>query len=103
MTMLRPIVIGAAMIMLGASPALALNCYGAGSSPGVGIGFEFRYGEFTEADEAQHDLLRLRRAGVDATSVEYWGGCIRAWVRNDDGPGEHMEFYHPRTLERVHE
>jgi hypothetical protein len=91
----------ATMIGLCATPALALSCYG--GTQGVGISLNFRFGDITESDAANFDLMRLQRAGVDASSVEYWNGCIRAWVRNDDGRGEHMEFYNPRTLERVYE
>ena len=101
MRMAPAMALAASLLVLGASPALALSCYGAGS--GVGVSLEFRFGDLSEADAAELDLLRLRRTGVDATSVEYWGGCIRAWVRNEDRPGEHMEFYHPLTLERVYE
>jgi hypothetical protein len=89
------------ILVLTATPAFALSCYDSGRDPGLAIGFEFRFGDITEQDEADFDLMRLRRIGVDATSVEYWNGCIRAWVRNEDGPGEHMEFYHPSTLRRV--
>lgn len=105
MNLLKPTALALATILLGASPAFALNCYGAGSvsSPSLNIGLEFRFGDVTEADNAQFDLMRLRRTGVDASSVEYWNGCIRAWVRNEDSVGEHMEFYHPRTLERVYD
>jgi hypothetical protein len=101
MKMLRSAVLAATIVGLGSAPALALSCYGAGSRPSVSFGIEFRFGDITEQDEANFDLMRLRRVGVDATSVEYWNGCIRAWVRSDNGVGEHMEFYHPRTLERV--
>lgn len=94
----------AALLIVPATPAFALNCYGAGGAArGLTLGLEFRFGELTEQDEANLDLMRLRRAGVDATSVEYWNGCIRAWVPNSEGVGQHMEYYDPRTLRRVDE
>ena len=93
----------AAILVMGiASPALALSCNSSGSpDPGFSLGLEFRIGVQSEQDSADLYLNRLQRLGVDATSVEFWNGCVRAWVRNEDGPGEHMEFYDPRTLRRV--
>lgn len=46
------------------------------------------------------DLKELQNRGVDATSVEDWNGCIRAFVRQPGG-GEIMEYYDPNTFERL--
>lgn len=98
--MLRGLAI-AAMLAAPATPALALSCNSTDGGAGLRFTLGFTFGNITERDEAEFDLIRLRREGVDATAVEYWNGCIRAWVRNPDGVGEHMEFYHPDTLRRV--
>lgn len=71
---------------------------------GSGFHFEFNFsigGEFTESDRNEFDLKQLRRRGIDATRVERWNGCIRAFVR-EPGGGQHMEFYDPNTYERVY-
>jgi hypothetical protein len=68
---------------------------------GVHIEFGFSIGgEFSESEQNQFDLMQLRRHGVDATRVERWNGCIRAFVRQPGG-GERMEFYDPNTFEQV--
>ncbi|WDR02420.1 hypothetical protein PSQ19_17690 [Devosia algicola] len=54
----------------------------------------------SEFDQNQLDLMQLRRMGVDATSVERWNGCLRAFVRNPGG-GETMEYYDPNTFRQV--
>ncbi|SFZ86189.1 hypothetical protein SAMN02983003_3364 [Devosia enhydra] len=51
-------------------------------------------------EKAQTDQMRLRRIGVEAISVDYWNGCIRAWVRQPGG-GQAEEFYDPNSLRRV--
>lgn len=51
-------------------------------------------------EKAQTDTMRLRRMGVEVTSLDYWNGCIRAWVRQPGG-GQGEEFYDPNTLRRV--
>ena len=95
-----PLIAATLILIVVASPAFAVSCNG-GTSPGFTLGLQFRFGDVTEHDEANFDAMRQRHNGVDVSSVEYWGGCIRAWVRNKDGRGEHMEFYDPRTLRRV--
>ena len=69
--------------------------------PGVTVSFGIAIGgEFTQEEKNRFTLMELRRMGVDATSVEMWGGCIRAYVRKPGG-GEEMQFFHPDSLERV--
>lgn len=69
---------------------------------GLTIEFGFTIGKpMGEAEQNEFYLNKLRRMGVDATGVTQWNGCIRAFVRNADGRGEHMEFYDPRTFELI--
>lgn len=71
-------------------------------APGVTISFGASIGgEFTESEQNEFNLMRLRQMGVDATSAEIWGGCIRAFVRKPGG-GVEMQFFHPDTFERVY-
>lgn len=66
-----------------------------------GVSFGFGIGsDYSETEQNDFDLMALRQAGVDATSVEKWNGCIRAYVRQPGG-GERMEFYDPNTLRQV--
>jgi hypothetical protein len=69
--------------------------------PGVSISFGVTLGDkFSESDQNEFNLMRLRRMGVDATRAEMWGGCIRAFVRTPGG--EEMQFFHPQSFERVY-
>ncbi len=86
-----------------ATPSLAAMCYD--PKPGVHVGFDFEFssdGKFTESDRAEHDLMRLRRAGIDAVRAERWNGCIRAFVPVGENGHEEMQFFHPDSLERVY-
>lgn len=85
---------------LAAGPALAgPMCNDA--TPGVQLSFEFSMGEkMSESDRNEFDLRRLRSQGVDATSVERWGSCIRAYVRKPEG-GIEMQFFDPNSYRRV--
>ena len=40
----------------------------------------------------------LRSLGYKVNSVEEWNGCIRAFVENANGRGEHMAYFDPDTL-----
>ncbi len=69
----------------------------------AGFSIEFGVGAgrvFSENDSNDFDMMELRRMGVDATRVERWNGCIRAFVRQPGG-GEAMQFYDPNSFERV--
>lgn len=86
------------LALTGAAQASA-ECYA--QRPGVQISFGLSIGkEFTEQEKNEYFLSQLRQRGVDATRVEMWGGCIRAFVRKPGG-GEEMQFFHPDSLERV--
>ncbi|MNY82203.1 hypothetical protein D3C86_2241690 [compost metagenome] len=52
-------------------------------------------------DRDNFDLMHLRQQGVDATRVERWNGCIRAFVRKPGG-GEEMQFFEPGTYRPVY-
>jgi len=93
----------AAIAIVGAistTPAFALFCSNSGPSAAfeitTGNGF-FKHDAYAQNE---FDLQRLRRIGVEATSVERWNGCLRAFVRTASG-GSTMEFYDPGTLRRV--
>jgi hypothetical protein len=45
--------------------------------------------------------LQLRGAGYDVNQVEEWNGCVRAFVENANGRGEHMAYFEPDTLELI--
>lgn len=82
-----------------ATPALAVPFCVGGSANGIGAEIIIG-GKMKEADRMEFALMALRRQGVDATRVEIWNGCYRAFVRNGSG-GEVMEFYDPDTLRQV--
>jgi hypothetical protein len=53
--------------------------------------------------DAEFEAYRqqLQQMGVDATRVESWNGCLRAFVRNSSG-GQDMRYFDPNTLEPVY-
>jgi hypothetical protein len=88
----KSIALGLALSAIMATPALAAPiCSGT-----FGLSREV----YSEADINDYNLNMLRSNGVRATSAEIWGGCIRAFVRQDDGR-EVMEFYEPTNFRRV--
>lgn len=85
---------------LAAGPALAGPMCN-DSTPGVQLSLGFSIGEkMSESDRNEFDLQLLRSKGVDATSVERWGDCIRAYVRKPEG-GIEMQFFDPNSYRRV--
>ncbi|MEQ1769010.1 MAG: hypothetical protein ABL879_04160 [Devosia sp.] len=89
----------AAGFTLLASPSFALYC---AIPPTPGITFKLQFGDtLSESEENALYLKLLRHRGVDATGVRQWNNCLRAFVRDDDGHGEHLEYYDPTTFERV--
>ena len=89
---------------LAAIPATAVSAVAAPfctGAAGVNLSFGFMIGsQYTEEDRTDLAQIELRRRGVDATRVEFWNGCLRAYVRRP-GSGEVMEFYDPDTYEQV--
>lgn len=108
--MLRPAVFAASFVLLAAaaSPAAAIYCHG--SHPGAPFGGRIEFGFSTgtmgsrSIDSQQQQLefyrLELRRRGVDTDRVEFWSGCLRAYVRGPSG-GTRFEFYDPATLRQL--
>ncbi|OYW98491.1 MAG: hypothetical protein B7Z15_22075 [Rhizobiales bacterium 32-66-8] len=89
-----------ALLAAAAAPVQAAFCND--DSGGVVVTFGFQIGEpYTEQERNDFDLMELRREGIDATRVERWNGCIRAFVRKPEG-GEEMQFFDPKTFERVY-
>jgi hypothetical protein len=82
------------LIALPAVPAYAAVTY----CPDSRIGLN--YAGYSEDDILDYQLDQLRLRGVDATRVEKWNGCLRAFVRQPGG-GEIMEFYDPHSYRRV--
>ena len=90
--------LSALALLVAAVPAQAAFCT---DDRGVVVTFGVQIGEpYTEQELNEFDLMRLRQEGVDATRVERWNGCIRAFVRKPEG-GEEMQFFDPNTFERV--
>ncbi|MVT00411.1 hypothetical protein [Devosia marina] len=95
-------IVAAVLLVLafcGSAQASTAQCLA--NRPGVSISFGVTLGDkFSESDQNEFNLMRLRRMGVDATRAEMWGGCIRAFVRTPSG--EEMQFFHPQSFERVY-
>lgn len=86
--------------LLTGSSVAAPFCDGAFDSGRVTFGFSIG-GKYTEQERNDFDMMELRRMGVDATRVERWNGCIRAFVRKPGG-GEEMQFFEPGTYRPVY-
>ncbi len=98
--MWRPIAL-AGLIACLATPALAYpNCLMSGG-PGLRIEFGVQVGgDYTEAEQAQFDKMRLRQAGINADTVERTHlGCFK--VTRIVGGGWVTEYYDPATLDLV--
>ena len=84
------------------SPAYAISC----DSPdgirfGLGISGGFHIGEpYTEEELNLFDQMALKRRGIEATRVERWNGCLRAWVKDADGR-ERQQFFDPQSYDRL--
>jgi hypothetical protein len=87
-----------ALALIGlATPALAdTNCNALGSGPDISVHFG---GPHSEADETEYAEMQLRSMGINATQVERWGGCYRAFVT--EGGHTRMEYFNARTFEPV--
>lgn len=99
---MRPIILALVMMPLSAAVATAAPfCTGASEDTSFRISSGFSIGgKLTDDQRNEFDMMRLRQMGVDATRVERWNGCIRAFVRKPTG-GEEMQFFEPGTYERV--
>ncbi|MGV3650362.1 MAG: hypothetical protein ACO1OK_02975 [Devosia sp.] len=89
------------VIALAAGPALAQVPFCTDNRPTFSNRPSFGFSQTDPFQErAEIDLARLERAGVDVRSLDYWNGCIRAWVRQPGG-GQMQQFYDPNTLRRL--
>lgn len=96
---IRTGLIAFALMFAAVLPAQAAFCVDDDSA--VTLEFGLRFGApYTEQERNDLDLMRLRQDGVDATRVERWNGCIRAFVRKPEG-GEEMQFFDPNNYRRV--
>ncbi|MEQ1901063.1 MAG: hypothetical protein ABL866_10055 [Devosia sp.] len=70
--------------------------------PHPGLYIRLRFGpDLTEREENAIYLRLLKQRGVEVSMVRQWGGCVQAFVLDEDGRGEHLEYYDPDTLERI--
>lgn len=88
------------VVLLSGNAVAAPFCDGAFESGRVEFGFSFG-GKMSTEDRNDFDLMHLRQRGIDATRVERWNGCIRAFVRKPGG-GEEMQFFEPGTYRQVY-
>ncbi|UJW84418.1 hypothetical protein [Devosia sp. SL43] len=85
-----------AVVAVASVSAVALPAYA-----GTGITPVFGTGDNDDQDWVASTIVdRLNEQGVNATSVENWGGLIRAYVTLEDG-SEVMQFYTPGSLNQV--
>ena len=89
---------GIVLLLTGTSFA-APFCDGSSEGMQITLGFSIG-GKYSEEERNSFDMMHLRQMGVDATRVERWNGCIRAFVRKPGG-GEEMQFFEPGSLLRV--
>jgi hypothetical protein len=90
--MKKSLLVGIAIAAIASAPAMAAPiCSGTFSLP---------RDLYSEADINDYNQQMLRSYGVDATRVEIWSGCIRAYVRQPDGT-EEMQFFEPLNFRRV--
>lgn len=87
-----------ALVAVAAMGSVAVPAFADTGSSGTGA-----FGEGSaQAREFAADtiLIRLQQSGVPATSVEEWGGLVRAFVTQPDG-SQAMQFFAPDSLEPV--
>ena len=88
------------------TPAFAVGfCDDSGDGIRVGLNGHisggFQIGEpYTEEELNTFDQMALKRRGIEATRVERWNGCLRAWVKGADG-FEHQQFFDPNNYDRL--
>ncbi|WP_240231353.1 hypothetical protein [Devosia lacusdianchii] len=85
-----------ALLAVASVSAVALPAYA-----GTGVVPVFGTGDNDDQDWVADGIVsRLQAQGVNASSVENWGGLIRAYVTLEDG-SEVMQFYTPGSLHQV--
>lgn len=80
--------------------AFALMAAPAAAAPICSGSFGLDLEIYSEADLNDYNYNILRGNGVDVVRTEIWGGCIRAFVRLEDG-SEQMQFFDPQGFRRV--
>tara|TARA_R110002020_G_scaffold50791_18_gene143757 strand:- start:644 stop:940 length:297 start_codon:yes stop_codon:yes gene_type:complete len=97
--MLRTSLAVLVLSLIAALPVQAALC--TDETSGVSLSFEIQVGDSQDEETRNRlDLMALRQMGVDATRVERWGSCLRAYVRKPDG-GEEMQYFNPGSYRRV--
>jgi hypothetical protein len=92
--------LAAALLVLGAGPALAYpNCLMSGG-PGLHVEFGIGTGNFTEQDRMDFDLMEARRHGIDAETAERTHlDCVK--ITRIEGGRWVTEYYDPKTWDLV--
>jgi len=88
----KSLIFGVALAAIASTPTLA--------APICSGSFGLPRDRFSEAEINDYNQQMLRSYGVDASRVEIWSGCIRAYVRQPDGT-EEMQFFEPLNFRRV--
>ncbi|HQZ12161.1 MAG TPA: hypothetical protein PK286_04680 [Devosia sp.] len=94
---MKKAIVVAALLAATATPVLAdPNCQTGGG--GANFRFEVGIGKFTEKDQMEFDLIRARRAGINAETAERtWLGCLKITRRGPNG--WITEYYDPDTFQ----
>ncbi len=92
-------IVAAAVLAALATPALAdPNCLSSGGTS-FRVQTGFSVGDITEQDQMEFDLIRARRAGINAETAERtWLGCLKITRRGPNG--WITEYYDPDSFER---
>ena len=98
---LRLLIVSSGLLLAMAGPTLAAPfCTDDRGQVSIQFGHGLGRG-LSESDLNDQDLSELQSRGVDATRVERWNGCIRAFVRQPGG-GEEMVFFDPNTMQPIY-
>ena len=105
--MTRTWLLAVPLLLALSTPAFALGFCEDAPENGIKIGLSgnisggIHVGEpYTEEELNLFDQMELRKQGIEATRVERWNGCLRAWVKGGDGR-ERQQFFDPNTYDRL--
>jgi len=102
--MFKPALVAIGLIAIAlpaATPALAVPYCDSNDSVRASIEIGSNGRRFLDTtDQLETYKMRLQQAGVPATRVEKWNGCLRAFV-SQPGGGEVMQFFDPQSLRQV--
>lgn len=97
----RSLIICAGLLLAGTAPVWAAP-FCTDDRGGISIRFGNNIGTgMSESELNAADLTELQRRGINATRVERWNDCIRAFVRQPGG-NEEMQFFDPNTMRRIY-